>query len=272
MSSLLLENYLSRLGVAHQPSVSETSLFDLHRNHAFSFPFENISPFLHRPVSLDIESIHQKLLGQGRGGYCFEQNGLFSWALSAMGFDFEVLLARVQVHNPQPGPLTHQLGIVRIGNHDYLCDVGFGGPCIRTPMPLEVGRVEIQDFESFRIVESSDFGYGLQALLEGEIWQPLYWFKRQRVLPVDILMGNHFCSTWEKSIFRGNLFSSLPFKGGKHTLMNRNLKERRAGELIAARKLASGIELVKELRERFKIVLDEEVASSLQARFEYLPE
>lgn len=271
MSTPKIESYLARIGHTVAPPVDENGLFELHRSHAFSIPFENVSPFLGEPVSLELEALHEKLLRRGRGGYCFEQNGLFAWALSELRFDFQVLLARVQLQNPEPGPLTHQLGIATVKGKEYLCDVGFGGPSIRYPMPFETGRVEIQDSEAFRLTENADLGYGLQQRQEDGTWMPLYWFRRQRVLPVDILMGNHFCATWEKSIFRGHLLCSLPFPGGKHTLMSRELKERREGSLKEAKKLATGEELVRELRERFRIELSAEEGRRLAERFAGLP-
>lgn len=271
MSTAKIESYLARIGHSAPPSTDESGLFELHRSHAFSIPFENISPFLGDPVSLQIDALHEKLIQRGRGGYCFEQNGLFSWALCELRFDFQVLLARVQVQNPEPGPLTHQLGIAKVRGREFLCDVGFGGPSIRYPMPFETGRVEIQDSEAFRLTDHPDFGYGLQQRQEDGTWMPLYWFRRQRVLPVDILMGNHFCSTWEKSIFRGHVLCALPFAGGKHTLMSRELKERKDGSLKDSKKLTSGEELVRELRDRFRIPLSDDEAGRLSESFGRLP-
>src|SRR5690606_32471949 len=114
--------------------------------------------FLGEPVLLGVDQLFSKLVYGRRGGYCFEQNGLFAWALQALHVQFQVLLARVQVQNPEPGPLTHQLAIASFGGREWLCDVGFGGPCIRYPMPFEAGRVEIQDSEAFRLVENADYG------------------------------------------------------------------------------------------------------------------
>lgn len=268
--SLRVDEYLARIGLSASPSVNETGLYEMHRSHAFSIPFENISPFLSESVSLQPDQLQAKLLGRKRGGYCFEQNGLFASAAVAFGFDFQVILARVQVQNPEPGPLTHQLGIVKLGGRDWICDVGFGGPSIRYPMPFEMGRVEIQDGEAFRLTEDSDFGYGLQQLQENGSWFPLYWFRRQRVLPIDILMGNHFTSTWEKSIFRASLFCALPFAGGKNTLFGRELKERRDGKLIS-RRLHTGEELISALKVLFKIELNPIEEDSMRARFASLP-
>jgi arylamine N-acetyltransferase len=48
--------------------------------------FENLTSLLKQPVKLDLASLQQKLINEGRGGYCFEQNsprcGLFCLLLA----------------------------------------------------------------------------------------------------------------------------------------------------------------------------------------------
>jgi arylamine N-acetyltransferase len=48
--------------------------------------FENLNSLLNQPVKLDLASLQQKLINEGRGGYCFEQNsrrcGLFCLLLA----------------------------------------------------------------------------------------------------------------------------------------------------------------------------------------------
>lgn len=241
----------------------------MHRKHAFSIPFENLSPFTGEPVLLEHERLFEKLVLQRRGGYCFELNGLYAWLLSQLGYDFQVFLGRVQTQSPEPGPLTHQFAIVRLGGREWLCDVGFGGRGIRAPMPLEIGRVEIQDSEAFRLTESAHFGIGLQQQMDDGSWMPLYWFRRDRIQPMDIVMANHFCSTWEKSIFRTRLLCTRPFEGGKHILTANELMTRRSGA-VETRELKSGAEAVTALREKLGLEFPEPLGRKISARFEEL--
>jgi arylamine N-acetyltransferase len=48
---------------------------------------ENLDIQLERPVDQDIERIFDKIVRNGRGGWCFELNGPLQWALEEIGFD-----------------------------------------------------------------------------------------------------------------------------------------------------------------------------------------
>src|SRR4249920_3430118 len=92
---LFLDEYFQRIGHTGPRSPTLDTLRALHLRHTTTIAFENLSPLLGWPVHLDIESLHQKLVRDGRGGYCFEQNLLFSHALRALGFRVAGLAARV---------------------------------------------------------------------------------------------------------------------------------------------------------------------------------
>lgn len=50
----------------------------------FTVPFENLDVQRGKTVSMVPEDIVEKIVHQGRGGYCYEVNGLFSMALEAL--------------------------------------------------------------------------------------------------------------------------------------------------------------------------------------------
>ncbi|MBE7447030.1 MAG: arylamine N-acetyltransferase [Planctomycetia bacterium] len=54
-------------------------------HHVTRDPFENLDVLLSRPILLEPASL-KKLIRDRRGGYCFEQNGLFLLVLAALGF------------------------------------------------------------------------------------------------------------------------------------------------------------------------------------------
>jgi len=73
-------------------------------------------------------SLQAKLVGERRGGYCFEQNGLFLEALTALGFQVSPLSARVRIDRPRQllPPRTHLFLRVAIAGESWLTDVGVG--------------------------------------------------------------------------------------------------------------------------------------------------
>src|SRR5689334_14642807 len=99
-----LDAYLERIGLSGRPSFDE-----VHRAHATAIPFENLDPHRGVPVSLAPADLERKLIRERRGGYCFEQNLLLAYALEELGYDVELMLARVRVGAP-PGhvrPRSH---------------------------------------------------------------------------------------------------------------------------------------------------------------------
>lgn len=90
-----LNAYFQRIGYDEEETTTLNVLQELHRLHTQAIPFENLNSFLGIPVKLDMESIQKKLVHDGRGGYCFEQNLLFKQVLEQLGFSVRGLSARV---------------------------------------------------------------------------------------------------------------------------------------------------------------------------------
>ena len=91
-----LNAYLRRVGYDGPREPTLEVLCAIHALHPEAIPFENLNPLLSgRAVSLDLDALQSKMLGQRRGGYCFEQNALFRAALEAMNFTVTPLIARV---------------------------------------------------------------------------------------------------------------------------------------------------------------------------------
>ena len=117
-----LDAYLKRIGYTGSRAPTLDTLRALHLNHALSIPFENIDVLRGMPIELDPDSLERKLVHEGRGGYCFEQNLLFGRVLMALGFSVQRLVARVLWQRPDDGtqPRTHMLLFVQLGEGGYI--------------------------------------------------------------------------------------------------------------------------------------------------------
>ena len=82
-----IEDYLARIDYQGPIGPDRESLSIIHRKHLLSIPYENLDVQRGRPLDLDIERIFDKIVHRGRGGWCYEMNGLLGWALSEIGFD-----------------------------------------------------------------------------------------------------------------------------------------------------------------------------------------
>lgn len=198
-----LDAYLERIGLGGRPG-----LFEVHRAHATSVPFENLDPRRGVPVSLELDDLQAKLVGARRGGYCFEQNLLLAAALRALGMEVSPILARVRAGAP-PGtirPRSHLVLRVRDDRGAWHADVGFGLGTLLDPIPFGPGGVHVQSGWGFRIEADGD-ELVLQASQDGE-WVDQYGFVPAEAPMVDIEVGNWFTSTHPRSPFVTGLIAA----------------------------------------------------------------
>jgi len=158
-----LQSYFDRIGYAGTARPSFLTLCDVLRAHICTVPFENIDVQLGRALTTAPKDAYAKIVDGRRGGWCYEQNGLFGWALTEMGFDVTRVAAAV---------LRHERG--NSANADHLClltrcpesaqtwlvDVGFGGGMIR---PIELSEGDH---------EQAPFRLGLRRV-DGNAWR--FW-------------------------------------------------------------------------------------------------
>ena len=134
-----LRSYLARIGYKGRLEPTLSTLTNLHRAHLFSIPYENLDIHLGQRLSLDEMEIFDKLVTQKRGGWCFEMNGLFAWALCELGFSVTLLGAAVNHTRCDDAVRLGHLFLRVDLEQPYLCDVGFGDGLLE-PLPLKVGR------------------------------------------------------------------------------------------------------------------------------------
>ena len=220
-----LANYVSRVQYAGQLRPSAECLHALHLAHATHVPFENIEVLMRRPVRLDLESLWQKLVVNRRGGYCFEQNGLFAAVLEQIGFRVRRLAARVRMGAAGVRPRTHMLLAVEAGGRQWLVDVGFGGDALLHPVAWLPGETSTQFAWKYRLIaEAAE--YVLQTW-RAEEWVDLYSFTMEEQHAVDYEVANFYTSAHPESFFRTQLMVHVPGPEVRVTLFNRRLIERR---------------------------------------------
>jgi N-hydroxyarylamine O-acetyltransferase len=126
--------------IAYDGDIAPSSgvLESLLAHHVQSVPFENLDVQLGQRLTTKPADAYEKIVGTRRGGWCYEQNGLFGWALSEVGFDVtRVAAAVMRVERGDVAHANHLCLLVRPTDADQtiLVDVGFGGSMI-APIPL----------------------------------------------------------------------------------------------------------------------------------------
>jgi len=253
-----LDTYLARIG--HDGPLDPTieTLRDLHREHLAAIPFEAIDALLGRGIDVSPSAVDAKLIGAGRGGYCFEQNGLFARVLAALGFQVKTVSARVRWGMPAGAPTaarTHMALEVTVDGEPWLVDVGFGS--VVPPGPLRIGTAEPQAtaHESFRV-----FPFGQDLMVQArrdDTWMPLYAVSREAMLPSDYEVANWHTSTHPDSHFTRYLVAARTTPEARTTLLGNRLTVRRPDGGSERRFLdASGIEAV--LADVFRLPVEPE--------------
>ena len=136
-----LRNYLRRTGASVSGRPTLELLGDLLRAHVTHVPFENLDVQLGSRLSTDVEAAYEKIVERARGGWCYEQNGLFGWALGELGFDVTRVAAGVmREERGAAADANHLCLLVRLPEDEgsvWLADVGLGGSLFG-PLPLAV--------------------------------------------------------------------------------------------------------------------------------------
>jgi N-hydroxyarylamine O-acetyltransferase len=203
-----LQAYLARIGYAGSLDPTMETLRGLHRAHVSTIPFENLDILLGRPIRLDLDHLQCKLVVDRRGGYCFEQNTLFTEVLRALGFELTTLAARVRFGSRTTGARSHMVASVILEGDAWLSDVGFGGDGLLEPVSFgEPGVAVTQGSWTFRL-DTEDELFVLRTMRRDR-WTDLYAFDLQPQLPVDYEVANHFTSTWPGSPFVSQITAQL---------------------------------------------------------------
>ncbi|HZU35067.1 MAG TPA: arylamine N-acetyltransferase [Gemmataceae bacterium] len=219
--ALDLGAYLARVEYTGRLEPTENTLADLHLAHATHIPFENIDVLLGRPPRLDMESLQAKLVAGRRGGYCFEQNLLFSAVLAQIGFRVTRLAARVLYRATGKLPRTHMLMRVDLPQGPWLADVGFGAEGLLHPLPLVDGRETRQFAWTYRVLRHHGMWRLQSKWPEG--WADLYEFTEDPQEAVDYEPANYFVATHHTSPFTRTLTTQRPTPDARWVLRNRDL-------------------------------------------------
>ncbi|CAN2390717.1 Belongs to the arylamine N-acetyltransferase family [Pristimantis euphronides] len=260
-SQLNLDTYLQRIGLTEfkassmKPSLS--TLRTIHRHHVLSVPFESLSIHSGEKIIPEIGWLYDKIVLRNRGGFCFENNGLFLWVLQKLGYKPRVLSGRV--NNPLTGvyepPFAHIMLMVELEGRRWLCDVGFG-ESITEPFLLEPGREEEQDSGVYRLRLEGDEWY-MERKVE-ELWKSLVKFTLEERRYEDFLERCEFYQTDPSSFFVRKCFCTLQVPDGRLTYMGRQListKYTKGGESVKTTQELTEEEIPDLLRDKFGIVL-----------------
>lgn len=250
-----LNAYLERIEYLGDLVPNLETLQKLQECHTRTIPYEDLNPLLGIPVKLDPESLQRKIVQEKRGGYCFEQNGLFRLALEAIGFQVIPLAGRV-LWNHQEDEMTartHMILLVNIEQQPYISDVGFGGQVPTIPLLLNPDKIQETPLEPYKFEKRGD-DFLLKSPIRHE-WRTLYRFNLNPVPPIDYKLANWYTSTHPDSPFVHDLKVVRTDTGCRYTLLNNRLTIHRINRESEHQFLAKTGEIREALESVFKLHL-----------------
>ena len=268
-----LSAYLHRLRLDAPPTADPDGLACLQAAHRQTIGFENLDIRLGRPIRIDPASAFDKLVTQGRGGYCFEQNRLFSDMLAALAMPNRPLLARVWLGltpgSDAPPPRSHMLLLVDLDGAPWVADAGFGGSYV-PPLPLVDGAMaHTADGAAHRLRRVGALGdLAGEWLLEraGPVkatdgrsaphgdWQPQYGFDLAPVAPIDLEQCNHWTATRPDTRFTTLQIVSIALPDGFAAMTDRRLALYCGGE-ASMREIGSAADYHAVLADLFRLTI-----------------
>ena len=243
--------YAQRIGMPWPLKPDLETLDRIILAHQCTVPFENLDPYdLDREPSLATQALFDKVVVQGRGGFCFELNALLCAFLQAVGYDAWPVSCRILRGKDFVPPMLHRGVVVRLEGTMYYCDVGYGGPQPAGPVPLG-GERTIRG-ERFRGQRRTDTWWGLDRYLGEGRWEQVFEFWEEAMLPVYFVPCNFYCACSPSSTFRQRRVLNLRTLHGSLARTNTTLTVRHDGE-VQTREAGSREELAAMIHDYFGI-------------------
>jgi len=241
----MIDEYLARIGYDGPREPTPEVLRALHVQHLLTVPFENLDIHLGREILTDEQRIVDKVVRRRRGGFCYELNGAFAALLRALGFEVEMLSARVPRADGTTSPeFDHMTLLVRAGGERWLADVGFG-ECFVHPLRLDQRGEQRDPAGTFRIEQRDARDW----LLSSD--KPEYLFSLEPHVLADYAGMCRYHQTSPQSTFTQKRLCSLATASGRITLVDERLlitengvkREEPAGDWRRALRERFGMEL-----------------------------
>ena len=267
-----VDRYLERIGVAptsldvDDGGPDRETVARLQAAHVRSVPFETLSVTgdPHGPLAGGVPSTEpsvavEKIVDEGRGGWCFELNGAFAALLAELGASVDVLAARVVGDGGAEPPANPRITLVDLPD-PAVVDVGTGAPMLRRPLPLDGDPVTDETGHTWQVTASErpDAEYCTRYREPGaDDWTVRYVFRATPRERAFFAPTCEFLATAPESPFTDGPTLSRGTEDG-HRRMNRETFERLRGGEVVEQRAVSAADWHDLLREEFDVVLPRE--------------
>ncbi|CAB9501826.1 hydroxyarylamine O-acetyltransferase [Seminavis robusta] len=232
---MLADKYFQRLGFTPEQAKVISSkhckdhLDQIVEANLRKITFDNLSQHgLPLTASIDVHQTATKILDHGRGGFCFELNGLLAAFLEELGYTVQRLPAIVhsdeRKFNHPPSHVILVVSTTSDPDEKWFADVGFGEPAIHSlRYELDTEQTTPEGMTS-RIVQDEGNVVNLEWKKDGE-WLPrLKWDFEHPGQPLEAFQSGLDIVLDESSIFHKKLIVCRIDRNEKVSLAGSRLK------------------------------------------------
>ena len=214
--------------------------------------YENLDILENKPISLEFKDIYEKIVVNGKGGYCFELNGLLTHIFKEMGFDSCDRFARYLRGEKEIPMRRHRVCIVNLNGVKYMCDIGVGEVAPKKALKLEENLVQKLGDETYKFVKSDKHGWVLMDYYK-DAWREYICFTDDVQYDVDFIQPSFFCEMHPSSPFNKVPIIAIKTPEGRKTIDNDVYKIFENGELIYIEENISKERFAELLKTEFKL-------------------
>lgn len=247
-----IEKYLSRIGLDRRDIKCDLeTLRTLQLNHLLHVPFENLDIHWKVPIVLSTDRFYEKIVENRRGGYCYELNGLFNELLVGLGYHTHRVSGRVFMGENGYSPDFDHMGVVvKIGDEEYLADVGFGD-FASAPLKIDPSDEQVDREGTFYVRPTEHGAFEIEKYTDGK-WIPELLFGRSGHELSEFAERNEFQQHSPDSNFTKRKICSILTADGRKTLTDGKFIVTSQGEKVES-KVGSPQEFESTLLREFVI-------------------
>ncbi len=251
-----ISRFFRRIGMDPAAPIEKSAAFvgAVQTNCVLHIPYENMDILQNQPLNLAPEALYEKIVLRGRGGYCFELNGLLAYMLHEMGFDVSERFARFLRGESDIPMRRHRVVVVHLKDGDYLCDIGVGQIAPRLPLKIEEHTIQTQNGETYRFERDTRHGWVLWEMHDG-IWREYICFTDEAVFEVDFWQPSFFCEKHPDSPFNKTYMLAIKTETGRRTIDGRTYKVFEGEELVHIEENLSDAQLYALFESKFHLTI-----------------
>lgn len=220
-----ISRFWERIGMDPQTAIEKSVelLGQIQTNCVLHIAYENLDILKRKPLDLTPEALYEKIVLHGRGGYCFELNGLLAHMLREMGFSVSERFARFLRNETDVPMRRHRVTVVHMESGDYLLDIGVGQVAPRLPLKIEENTLQTQNGETYRFARDARHGWVLWEM-HHDVWREYICFTDEEYLDVDFLQPSFYCENHPSSPFNKTFMLAIKTETGRRTIDDHTYK------------------------------------------------